>query len=850
MGADRDLIQFLANPTNRELLALLAVEPQYPRRLAELVGLSEDEASRRLRSLERLGVAEAAWANVGKNVRLYRLATARLQVRITPEGITVDGLGEERPLSLGRTAEPLPELARFIGRENELKELAALMERQRAVCVTGIGGAGKTSIASTFARRSGRPILWHTLAPGESGALLLSRLASSQRALDATDRARSLAQLRQDEDAQPLAAALVESIEATRTLVVLDRFETAGEGAVEFAAKLAQRLQHGRLLVTSRAYPAGLPRDVVGAFRLDGLRPEETGLLVRSLRSEPGGARDAGASAAAVHARTGGHALSVVLLSQAGGDVVAGQSTAGESAVRDFLVNELLPQMSESERDVLLALSVFQGPFLASEAEAVTQNRHTGHALLRLEARSLVGRAADRFVLHDLVRSFAIEVVPERRALHARAARVLVASGEATRVLEAVDHYRLAGEEDRAVAVVRQEATQRTYRFADLALGRAYATVLLPFTESPRISAEDHAVVELELGNLATLAGHQDAATRHLGRAAKGIDVGEPGLATALALAQARVLRLEGRNADAGVIFATAEAKAREAADGRLLVETLVEWAFCEEERSSENAFRIYERALAASSGTSDIRLLSLVYAGMARVASHRLDPRYLEWSNEALRLARLAGYLRGEASVYMGLTTHHIMHGTPAAGEWAQRYLEIANQLKDPWIRACALSDMAYTLSRQAQHEEAIHYAEECLALAGSIRSPFYKMGAMVVITESLAATGHAAEGVARAQPLLAEGHEELPGLVARLWAAVAYAYERSGRPAEAKAAHDRGQAILRRANIPPTAGPVYVAVLGHDAQPQAAAPKKRSVPRAQSAKTAKSKAAKPRAQ
>ena len=63
----------------------------------------------------------------------------------------------ELPLSGPRASgrwQALPtQLSRFIGRERELQELAALLGRDRLVTLTGPGGSGKTRLGLELARR-------------------------------------------------------------------------------------------------------------------------------------------------------------------------------------------------------------------------------------------------------------------------------------------------------------------------------------------------------------------------------------------------------------------------------------------------------------------------------------------------------------------------------------------------------------------------------------------------------------------------------------------------------------------------------------------------------------------------
>src|SRR5206468_4175967 len=115
--------------------------------------------------------------------------------------------------------------------------------------------------------------------------------------------------------------------------------------------------------------------------------------------------------------------------------------------------------------------------------------------------------------------------------------------------------------------------------------------------------------------------------------------------------------------------------------DKPLLLHILLDHAFRDEEWSPD-ALKLYERAIKVGEETSDIRLLSLAFSGAARMSAREGKKEALGWAKEALRLAKLAGYPRGEADAYMTLTTHYMVTREVEKGfAHAQRYQEVAQQ-------------------------------------------------------------------------------------------------------------------------------------------------------------------------
>ncbi len=830
-GADRDLLQLLANPTNRAILQLLFVEPQYPRRLAELVGITEDEASRRLRMLEKLGVAEAAWARVGKNVRLYRLTETRFSIELGAAGLRIAGVkGAEVPMPT--TAEPVPETPRFVGRDVELAALDDLLTGNHAACITGIGGTGKTTLAAAWARRSGRPIVWHTVAAGESGALLLAGLASGLRAVDTPDEVRRLSALRGADESAGLARAIAVRLDALGAVAVLDRFEGASDEAAATAGAVATALTTGQILITSRVYPKGLRRDAAVAFRLGGLSVDGTRRLLAALGSTA-------AASDAVYKATGGHPLSVVLAVPL---VLRGEFPARlgqEAGIQAFLLEDVLPQLPELEREVLLCLSVLRLPFSAEEAEAVTGSRHAVHALLRLEARSLVGRAGDRYFLHDLVRSFAAEAIPERRAVHARAAKILLASREPRKAIEAIYHFLEAGQVAQAAAVVREEAGRRTYRFAEVGLAEPYLEVVDAMARRLDLEPRLRAPVELEcgaihthLGNAAEARPQLEACQRHLADAE-----GAAALRLPLQFALARLHRIEGDHDAASRLYVEVEASAQASGDRAVLLEALIEHAFDEEARSDTAALELYERAMAIGGTSADPRMLSLAFAGASRVAARWNDPRFSGWADQALELARITGYLRGEVAVYSTIATHHAMAGTPGLSlQYANKYLDAANRLGDPWMRCCALTDLSFLHTSQDDAPTALGEADQCAELAAGIHSRFYELTSAVAAGEALLAMGKPGDTLSRLEPRLGSAFRAFPGLQERGWRAIGKARGLLGDTAGAVAANRSSARLVKEHGL--STSPMAIFVAARPLQPPPAKPRRAGTKKAVAAK------------
>jgi predicted ATPase/class 3 adenylate cyclase len=174
---------------------------------------------------------------------LRDLGVHRLKDLTAPERIWQ--LGDERfpPLkTLYRAKLPVPATP-FLGRDTELREVVALLEREdaRIVTLTGPGGTGKTRLALQAAAEASDAfpggLTWVPLAPLREPGPVLETIAN---ALDL-----------RAEAGRPLAETLVEHLAGTRCLVLIDNVEhLLPEVASDIATVAAP--PGTKVLVTSR----------------------------------------------------------------------------------------------------------------------------------------------------------------------------------------------------------------------------------------------------------------------------------------------------------------------------------------------------------------------------------------------------------------------------------------------------------------------------------------------------------------------------------------------------------------------------------------------------------------------
>ncbi len=382
---------------------------------------------------DELGIAPSA------EVRDAHLRVLRQQLPLAPR--------PDRPAPPGRTASagPLPAqlpatAGPYVGRRRQMRELDALVSpdpaaRAHVMAVVGAPGVGKTALAKHWAHarrghfedgqlfvdlRGHSPL--PTLRPGDVLAQFLRALGAPPGRLPA------------DEDE---AAALYRTLLADRrTLIVLDNARDA-----EQVRPLIPGARGCAVVITSRSRLAGLvASDGAHQLVLDVLDPEEgRGLLaatigesrvaaeeeaarrlVRACGGLPLAIRIAGANLLARDSRVADHCAALP-----GDDMLSRLRVEGDrrSTVRAAfdLSYRALPAAG---RHMFRLLGLMPGPALTAHGAAAladtTPAEAAGLLAALTDAHLVRERAAGRFGLHDLLRSYARELAGRDEAHAAR----------------------------------------------------------------------------------------------------------------------------------------------------------------------------------------------------------------------------------------------------------------------------------------------------------------------------------------------------------------------------------------------------------------------------------------------
>jgi predicted ATPase/DNA-binding CsgD family transcriptional regulator len=321
------------------------------------------------------------------------------------------------------------ELSSFIGREEELEKVHALLDAHRLVTLTGTGGSGKTRLAIRLARRS---------QVGVRDMYFVDLQATTDPAM--VDRAVADAVGMTEQPMQSAVDAVASRIGNRDALLLLDNCEHLIETSADVARGLLAACPNLKVLATSRQ-PLAVDGEI--AFRVgplpvpdrddDPTCPSVRLFIDRALAVRQDFQHDAGGLAATARicreldglplaielAATRCNAMSpgeiadqlhdrFRLLRTGPRNAVARQRTLEASVAWSF---DLLEDV---ERTVLRRVSVFAGGFTAAGASAVNDgldHAQVVNTLASLVDRSLVGaeelRGRTRFRLLESIRAFA-----------------------------------------------------------------------------------------------------------------------------------------------------------------------------------------------------------------------------------------------------------------------------------------------------------------------------------------------------------------------------------------------------------------------------------------------------------
>lgn len=510
--AREELLKAVSSRTNRSILSLLAVEPTYPRKIGNLLAISEGEAARRLKHMEGLGLVASAWSYVGKNIKLYRMASDRIVLSFRPDGLQLELGLQNADASQTFTILPfplrVPTTEQFFGRRAELTKLDG---PERVVVMEGMPGVGKTALVAQYAHSRGanRPLFWHSFRGLESLPWLANRFSIFLAQQGDRQLLHALEQRMDINDAREI---LLRGMDDARFLIVFDDVHRIEDPKLrEFITDTMNRTQKSKLLVTSRESPR-YDATVAGRMllRLHGLTDAEVGEFFQNkgIRLDP-------AVLPKVREEVGGHPLALNLLLDAAKElnvkVEQLLDRIPERNIEDYLLQEVFGSLSDDERQLLSHASIFRGRFSADDLSTVSK-RTADHPLLKLRRRHLVQSDGTDFSLHEVIRNFFYKLLKDREQFHLRAAQRYLERQTIDGRLEAMHHFLQAGKRDRVLQLLEENLDLKEFDFIDAGYQNLYFSILDQFKKTEVADPQRWGLILDEKGDISLTRGEPKTA--------------------------------------------------------------------------------------------------------------------------------------------------------------------------------------------------------------------------------------------------------------------------------------------------------------------------------------------------
>ncbi len=505
----------LSSKVNIQILQLLSSSKLYPREIARILGKDESEVSRRLSQLKRLGLIECSWERIGeKNVKLCHSLVKKVSFEFTGGTVNLNISTMETNLLINNipkysysTDIPVPRY--FVGRTQYLKYME---EAGRPVIVIwGLPGAGKTYLAARHVIGKEKPVFWYTSSPLSDIRHFIWRLVLFLNTFGYSEPANMM---RSQWSPQMFLDLIVRGIEELEAIIVVDDYQKIKDqqlvSAVEY---IASKIEKGRLIITSRNKPKGMPylKGKVLEIKLGGMKFDEV-VEYMNLRNILLGDKEL----IELYVATQGIPALIALYCE-----VRNRYGATDLAIFrrrniiTYIVEELYSSFSDDEHKIFDLLVLIDEPLGEDDLLEITGLKNVKYILKELLERGIIEYLSNKkYVIHDLFKVLKRKMPPNRvRALYSLIASYYAKNNNPYCFYRALLYYKRA----RDYNGIRKILQRRIY--GDLEYHMYYLDkylALLREIEKEAIDLRLKKLIEYEIGHMEYLRGNYDTAIDRL----------------------------------------------------------------------------------------------------------------------------------------------------------------------------------------------------------------------------------------------------------------------------------------------------------------------------------------------
>ena len=444
---EREVIKFLTNDLVIRIFVTLCTEPMNTRSLSRILGVYESIISRKLKTMEKLGLVRSKWVRIkGKNVKLYYPRTDSYNIRIGVHGVEIVYGSREIGLSKQLRAPDIQKV--FVGREKELDFLRD--DSKKFVFVVGLPGIGKTSLVSKYAGESGYQVVWLDILETTTLQGIVRNIAFS---IEGDERKNLINTIKNGYgDTSSYIDLIIDLIRKNNVLLVLDNFHLNADPGIEMLVKKLALLENlkGKVIVISRSMPSFyVSQEKI--LVLKQFKPEES---IELLSMHGLGREDA----LRIHKALNGHPYMLVLFLK---EYSKNREILKdlESFPKDYLIKEILSELSYDERSILNLLCVLRKTASIKLLKRIgIESRKVKKSIEKLLSSLIIFRLSTGFQLAEIVRDVYCKDIMDTDTYHYIAARYYSTLDNDEALLEALYHYIESGKYNESIHVLSKIA--------------------------------------------------------------------------------------------------------------------------------------------------------------------------------------------------------------------------------------------------------------------------------------------------------------------------------------------------------------------------------------------------------